>query len=280
MFAGIETGGTKTVCAVGSPDEIVARTQVPTGADPQHLIAACAEFIGRYPVEGLGLGSFGPFDTDPDSPKFGHVTTTPKPGWADADIVGQLQRLLPDVPIAITLDVSAAALGELHYGAGRGVSSMVYVTIGTGIGAGVVVDGRLATTTRHPEAGHMLIPTAGLSGICPYHSDCLEGLASGPALAARAGRPAQDLPDDHPVWGEQASLVARGLHNLALTYMPQRVVMGGGVGSREVLHRLVPALWRESLAGYMPVPDLRSPELGTDAGVIGALRLARDHSQG
>ncbi len=280
MFAGIETGGTKTVCAVGSPDAIVARTQLPTGSDPQLLIQACAEFISRYPVDVVGLGSFGPFDTDPASPTFGHVTTTPKPGWAGADVVGLLQRLLPGVPIAITLDVSAAALGESHYGAGRGVSSMVYLTIGTGIGAGVVVDGRLAAGTRHPEAGHMLVPTSGFAGVCPYHGDCLEGLASGPALAARTGRPAQELPDDHPVWPQHAALVARGLHNLALTYRPQRVVLGGGVGSRDVLHRLVPPLLRESLKGYIPVPDLMPPALRSDAGVIGALCLARDHSQG
>lgn len=280
MFAGIETGGTKTVCAVGAAQAPVARTQFPTGSDPASLIRRCAGFFADYPVGSLGLASFGPLDTDPRSPTYGHVTTTPKPGWAGADVLGLLRSQLPGVEVALTLDVAAAALGELHYGAGLGIDSMVYLTIGTGIGAGVVVDGRLVAGRQHPEAGHMLVPSTGFAGVCPYHGDCLEGLASGPALAARTGLEPVEVPDDHPVWPDQAAVVAAGLHNLAVAYRPQRIIIGGGVGSRKVLHGLLAPLLRDSLGGYVPVPDLCLPALGADAGVTGALRLAMDHSQG
>jgi fructokinase len=280
MFAGIETGGTKTVCAVGTGGVLETRTQFPTGSDPEALISRCAQFFEPFTVEWLGLASFGPFDTDPISPTYGHVTTTPKPGWADTDVLGLLHALMPGVEVAPALDVAAAALGELHYGAGRGVDSMVYLTIGTGIGAGVVVDGSLVAGSQHPEAGHMLLPSADFAGVCPFHGDCFEGVASGPALAARTGITPVDLADDHPVWPQQAKVVAEGLHNLTVTYRPRRIIMGGGVGSRAVLHEHVGPLLGASLGGYVPEPDVLVPALGGDAGVTGAIRLAMDHSQG
>jgi fructokinase len=280
MFAGIETGGTKTVCAVGTGGALEARTQFPTGSDPEGLISRCVEFFAQFTVDSLGLASFGPFDTDPRSATYGHVTTTPKPGWSDTDVLGLLRSLMPGVAVAPTLDVAAAALGELHYGAGRGVDSMVYLTIGTGIGAGVVVEGRLVADRQHPEAGHMLLPSADFAGVCPFHGDCFEGVASGPALAARTGITPTDLADDHPVWAQQAATVAAGLHNLTVTYRPRRIIMGGGVGSRAVLHERVVPLLRASLGGYVPVPEVLLPALGADAGVTGAIRLAMDHSQG
>jgi fructokinase len=280
MFAGIETGGTKTVCAVGAGGVLEARAQFATGSDPEALISRCAEFFAQFTVDSLGLASFGPIDTDRRSATYGHVTTTPKPGWAGIDVLGLLCSLMPGVAVAMTLDVAAAALGELHYGAGRGVDSMVYLTIGTGIGAGVIMDGSLVSGRQHPEAGHMLLPSADFPGVCPYHGDCFEGVASGPALAARTGVTPIDLADDHPVWATHAAVVAAGLHNLTVTYRPQRIVVGGGVGSRAVLHERVVPLLRASLDGYVPVPEVLLPALGADAGVTGAIRLAMDHSQG
>ena len=279
MYAGIETGGTKTVCAVGSDGAVRARTQFPTGTDPQSLADKCAEFFADHPILALGLGTFGPCDPDPDSPTYGHILATPKPGWANADLVGMLNQRI-GVPITMTTDVNAAALGELRFGAGRGKHSLVYITIGTGIGGGAVVHGRLLQGGEHPEMGHMLLPQSSGPGVCPYHRNCWEGLASGPGLQARAGKPAQDLADDDPAWDEEAAIVASALHNITCVLGPQRIIVGGGVGSRRALHERLPALLSESLAGYRRTPSIRVPELGSDAGVVGAITLAQYYSQG
>lgn len=273
MFAGIETGGTKTVCAVGANGTIEARTQFPTGSDPAALVARCADFFAAFDVTAAGLGTFGPCDTDPESATYGHILATPKPGWAGADIRGQLQAAL-GVPVPITNDVGAAALGEARYGAGRGSDDLIYVTIGTGLGAGVVRNGRLSHGRQHPEMGHMLLPQSGPEGTCPYHGGCFEGLASGPALAARLGFAASDLADDDPAWDLEAQIVATGLHNMVCSVVPDVIVLGGGVGSRAGLHTRLPDLLAQSLAGYLPVPRLVTPGLGPDSGVIGAMLLA------
>ena len=279
MFGGIETGGTKTVCAVGIDGVLERRTQFPTGDDPAALADRCGAFFAGTPVEGIGIGTFGPCDPDPSSPQYGHILATPKPGWAHVDLLGLLATRLP-APLVMTTDVTAAALGEQRFGAGRGLRNLVYLTIGTGVGGGSVIDGRILHGTTHPEMGHTRIPVLAEGGVCPYHGNCFEGLAAGPAMAAREGRPGQEIPDDDPAWDLEATIVAAGLHTITCTLSPQCLIVGGGVGSRAALHSRLPRLLAESLAGYVPVPRIVAPALGADAGVIGAITLAQDHNQG
>jgi len=279
MFGGIETGGTKTVCAVGGDGVVQERVQFPTGTDPAALVDLCAQFFANRELAAVGLGTFGPCDPDPDSPSYGRILTTPKPGWSGVDLLGLLAARIA-APIPMTTDVTAAALGEQRYGAGVGVDDLVYITIGTGVGGGAMVQGRLVHGAQHPEMGHVLMPWTGPRGVCPYHGNCFEGLASGPAMAAREGRPGTEIDDDDPAWDTETMIVAAGLHAITCILSPRRIIVGGGVGSREALHRRLPARLQDSLAGYLPVPDVVAPALGSDAGVIGAITLAQDHSQG
>ncbi len=279
MYGGIETGGTKTVCAVGADGVVTRRAQFPTGDDPQVLVDRCAEFFAGNPVPVVGVATFGPCDPDPGSATYGHILSTPKPGWAGVDLLGMLAARI-DASLVLTTDVNAAALGEQRYGAGRGLTDIVYITIGTGIGGGALVDGHILHGAQHPEMGHMFVGVDVGGGICPYHGNCLEGLASGPAMAAREGRPGQTIDDDDPAWETEARIVAAGLHNIACVLSPQCIVVGGGVGSRDGLHRRLTPLLEQSLAGYIPTPRVVPPGLGADAGVTGALTLAQDHTQG
>lgn len=273
MFGGIETGGTKTVCATGIDGTITARDQFPTGDDPAALADRVAAFFAGRDVAAIGVGTFGPCDPDPASASYGHLLATPKPGWAHVDLLGLLQDRVAR-PMRLTTDVAAAALGESRFGAGVGVTDLVYLTIGTGIGGGVISGGTVVHGAQHPEVGHMLLPFEG-PGVCPFHDRCWEGLASGPALAARLGFPASALTDDDPAWESEARVVAAGLHNIVCALSPDLVIIGGGVGSRRGLHRLLPAYLGESLGGYVPTPAITTPALGADAGVIGALSLAQ-----
>ena len=274
MYGGIETGGTKTVCAVGANGTIEDRVQFPTGDDPVHLVSEVAEFFAGHPVDGIGLGTFGPCDPNPDSPTYGWILATPKRGWVNVDLLGMLGARL-GVPMALTTDVTAAALGEMRFGAGLGYTDLVYVTIGTGIGGGVVSSGQVVRGLQHPEPGHMLLPFD-VPSVCAYHQRCWEGMASGPAMQARLGFPAQDLSDDDPAWDLQAAIVAAGLHNLTCALSPQLIILGGGVGSRPGLHERIPALLQQSLGGYVGAPTLVPPALGANAGVIGAMALAAE----
>lgn len=281
MWAGVETGGTKTVCAVGSADDLLDRIQFPTGSDPQALVDACVEFFSAYDIAGLGIGSFGPCDLDPASETFGFVLNSPKPGWATADLLGMFTERLW-IPAQMTTDVNAAAYAEFLHGAGVAVQSLVYMTIGTGVGAGAVIDGQLLRQSNPPEMGHMLIPLpAGIQdGTCPYHGTCFEGVAAGPSLQARYGKPAHEWDDDDPAWDEVAALVARALHSITCALTPEMIIIGGGVGSRHALQSRVPALLESSLAGYVPTPVVTPPGLGSDSGVVGALAFAQHHIQG
>lgn len=272
MYGGIETGGTKTVCAVGSNGTIRQRRQFRTGDDPVALLDQVGDFFADYEVRALGVGTFGPCDQNPRSPTYGRILATPKPGWVNVDLLALLAQRVP-VRTALTTDVTAAAVGEWRYGAGRGYSDLVYITVGTGLGGGIVSGGHVVRGAQHPEPGHMLLPFD-LPGVCAYHGNCWEGLASGPALQARLGFPASDLPDDDPGWDLEAAIVTAGLHNLTCTLSPQMIILGGGVGSRDALHRRVPGLLARSLAGYVAAPIVRPPALGPDSGVIGALTLA------
>lgn len=295
LVGGIEAGGTKFVCAVGTgPDDVRAEVRVPTTTPAETLgrvAAFLAEQAGRAPLAALGVAAFGPVDLDPRSSTFGFVTTTPKPGWRGVDLLGPLRQAL-GVALALDTDVNAAALAEQRWGAGRGVPTLVYVTVGTGIGGGVVVDGRPLHGLVHPEIGHMRVPhdreRDPFAGVCPAHGDCWEGLAAAPALAARWGRAPETLPDDHPAWALQAHYLALGLANVVLTLSPERLVLAGGVLARAQLYPLVRAGVSDLLAGYLASPSLAGglerylvpPALGERAGVLGAMLLGQGAAAG
>jgi fructokinase len=286
---GIEAGGTTFVCAVGrGPATLDAETRFPT-TTPDETIGRAIDFFRAQPqpVAALGVGSFGPVDPDPDSPTFGHITTTPKPGWQDVDLVGRLRDAL-GVPVGFDTDVNAAALGEHRWGAAQGLQTFVYLTIGTGIGGGGMAGGALLHGLVHPEMGHLRIPhdreQDPFDGVCPYHGDCLEGLASGPALEARWGQPGEELPDDHPAWALEAHYLALGVANLVVALSPQRVILGGGVMQRRLLFPKIRQAVQSLLAGYIQAPEIVEridayvvpPGLGRRAGVLGALALAHE----
>jgi fructokinase len=286
LLGGIEAGGTKFVCAVGTgPDDIRAETRFDT-TTPAETIGRAIEFFQKegQGVTAVGIGSFGPIDPDPESPTFGYITATPKPGWSQTDFVGQIRAAL-NVPVGFDTDVNGAALGEYRWGAAQGLSNFIYLTVGTGFGGGAMVNGRLLHGLIHPEMGHIRIPRHpddDFGGRCPFHGDCLEGMAAGPALEERWGQPAETLPADHPAWEMEAHYLAYGLVNFICTLSPQRIIMGGGVMSQPHLFPLVRRKTQELLNGYLAAPALREgieayivpPGLGGRAGVLGALALA------
>jgi fructokinase len=284
-FGGIEAGGTKWTCAVGTGDGEVERAESFPTTTPTETLARAAEFFAAEPdLEALGIGAFGPVEVSCSSPRWGTITTTPKPGWEGIDVAGALGAAL-GVPIALDTDVNAAAIGEWRHGAAQGLDTFCYVTVGTGIGGGVFAGGRPVHGLLHPEVGHMLIPhdreRDPFAGACPFHGDCLEGLASGRALAARWGRPGEEL-NDPSVWELEAEYLALGLANVVLVLSAERIVLGGGVAAAPGLLPRVRTRLRELLAGYVDRPQLAAgidsylvpPALGPRSGVIGAIELA------
>lgn len=291
LWGALEAGGTKFVCAVGTgPEDLCAEVRFPTTTPTETLERTIAFFRAQQaahgPLAALGIGSFGPVDLDPRSPTWGFVTSTPKPGWAHTDLAGTLGRAL-EVPVAFDTDVNAAALAEGRWGAARGLETFVYVTVGTGIGGGAMVGGRLLHGLLHPEMGHLRIPRdPGIDpfvGCCPFHGDCLEGLASGPAIAARWSRPAAELPSEHPAWALEADYLAHLAVTLTLVLSPERILLGGGVMQQAGLFSLIRTRLSALLNGYLASPALGTeidryivpPALGEHAGVLGALALAR-----
>ena len=280
---GLEAGGTKFVCAVGRGPDVAADTRIATTTPRETLERAIAFFRQHGPIAALGVASFGPVDLDPRSPTYGFITSTPKPGWAHTDVLGPLRAAL-GVPVAFDTDVNAAALAEHRWGAGRDAGSVVYITVGTGIGGGAVVNGRAVHGLVHPEMGHVRIPHDRIAdpfaGACPHHGDCWEGLAAAPALTARWGRPPESLPDDHPAWPMEARYLALGIVNVILTLSPERVVLGGGVMARAGLLERVRGSVSELLGGYVRAAEIVAPALGERSGVLGALALAEDVVKG
>jgi fructokinase len=289
LYGGIEAGGTKFVCAVGSgPGDIQAETRFPTTTPDETLGRAMAFFREQQqtrPLAALGIGAFGPLDPDPASPTYGTITATPKPGWSQTPFAPVLAQAL-ELPVGFDTDVNAAALAEYRWGAAQGCETMLYLTIGTGIGGGALIQGRLMHGLVHPEMGHIRVPhdwqADPYPGTCRFHGDCLEGLASGPALAARWGQRAETLPADHPAWALEAHYLALALMNFICTLSPQRIVLGGGVMEQlqlfPLIHQEVPGL----LNGYVQAPAILDgiagyivpPGLGNRAGVLGAIALA------
>jgi fructokinase len=286
LYGGIEAGGTHFVCAVGTgPDDLHAEMTFPTTL-PEETLGQAIDFFRRAkPIAAVGVGSFGPVDLNPNSPSHGFITNTPKPGWAETDFAGTIERAL-GVPVAFDTDVNTAALGEGRWGAARGLRHFLYLTVGTGIGGGAMVEGELLHGLMHPEMGHIRIPHElardPFAGSCPYHGDCLEGLASGAALLARWGQRAETLGPDHPAWDRLAHDLALGLVSFVYILSPQRIIMGGGVMKQPAL---LPRIRREMVAllnGYAPAPAILEgidgyvvpPGLGSRAGVLGAMALA------
>ncbi len=274
---GIEAGGTKFVCAVGSgPDDLDA-VEIPTTAPGQTLARVIEFFKTREPVERIGIGSFGPIDPLPQSATFGFITSTPKPAWRNFDLAGAVGNALP-VKVAFDTDVNAAALGEYRWGAAQGLDTFLYLTVGTGVGGGGLVNGRLMHGLRHPEIGHMRVPhdqaLDPFPGNCPFHGDCLEGLAAAPAIEHRWGQPAHALPANHPAWKLEAHYLALAIANLTFVVSPQRIVLGGGVMRRAELYPMIGDKVAEFLNGYAAAPGIVPPLLGGRAGVLGAIALA------
>lgn len=291
LYGAVEAGGTKFVCMVGTgPDDMREQTRMPTTTPEATLRDTIAFFRSAEarlgPIAAIGIASFGPVDVRADSPTFGFITSTPKPGWANVDIAGSLRSAL-GVQIGFDTDVNAAALAEWRWGAAQGLDTFIYLTIGTGIGGGGLVNGRLMHGLVHPEMGHVRIPhdleADPFAGICPFHGDCLEGLASGPAIAARWLQPAEQLVPDHPGWTLEARYLALALVNFICTLSPERIVMGGGVMSNAQLLPKIRQRVADLLNNYVRAPQLLNrndeyivaPWLGGHAGVLGALALAQ-----
>ena len=284
-YGGIEAGGTKFVCAVGTAPDDVRETRFPTTTPDESINRAIAFFREQPRITAIGIASFGPIDLHPDSPTFGYITTTPKPGWANTDLAGAIKRAL-GVSIGFDTDVNVAALGEQRWGAAQGLDTFIYLTIGTGIGGGGLSSGKLLHGLIHPEMGHIRLPhdlaRDPFPGACPYHGDCLEGLASGPALEKRWGARAETLPPDHPAWKLEARYLALALVNFICTLSPQRIILGGGVMEQAQLFPLIRREVQRLLNGYVQSPMIIEnidayivpPGLGKRAGVLGAIALA------
>lgn len=293
MYAGVEIGGTKTMVAFGrspqdltDPIRIETRGPSETLADVARIVEAHAEAKG---LDGIGIASFGPVRLDRDAEDYGRILKTPKAGWTGADLLAPLRKF--GVPVGLATDVGGAALAEGKWGACAGLKHYLYVTVGTGVGVGVVADGQLVHGVLHPEVGHLLVRRAQgddtFAGVCPFHGDCLEGLVSGPAIAARLGRPGETVPVDHPVWDLVADYLAQMAATLTLVLAPQRIVFGGGVGGQDELLGRVRTRLRAQLGGYLPHLDdegvlggyLAGPALGARSGVLGGVILARNAAE-
>lgn len=294
IIGGIEAGGTKFLCGIAAEDgTILDEIRIPT-TDSVETLGAASDFFLRAAarhggIAALGIGSFGPLSLRPTASDYGHITSTPKPGWAGADLLGHFRRAL-GVPMVLDTDVNAAAVGELLFGGGRGLDTFCYVTVGTGIGVGLLIDGAPHGGANHPEAGHIRVVRARgdaeFPGICPFHGDCIEGMASGPAMRARWGVPAEELPDTHPAWPMAAHYIAELCATLTYAVRPDRIIVGGGV-MRSHMYGLVRDALERKLAGYdaslrgLDFDDyVARPAAGASAGFTGALALAFRHVTG
>lgn len=293
----IEAGGTKFVCGLLDADNqdyakptILARTSIPTTSPEATLRAARDFFVAACEekkvakLDAIGVGSFGPVDLKPSSPTWGYITATPKPLWQDTKVAGYFRDEL-GAPVAFDTDVNAAAYGEYLWGAAKGLKDFVYITVGTGIGGGVFSNGSLVHGLQHPELGHLKVPREAsdlFGGSCPYHKDCLEGMASGTAMGARWKARAETLGEGHEAWELEARYLARAFAAYVFILSPERILMGGGVGLRPGLAERVSVLLGEELGGYVPALTdsarlakfVARPELGSEAGLIGSAALA------
>ncbi len=283
LIGGIEAGGTKMVCAVADEHgKLIDRKSFLT-RQPEETFEDMISYFKEWDIKALGIGCFGPVDLNKNSKTYGYITSTPKQGWANCDIVGTFEKAL-GVPIGFDTDVNGAILGEVTWGAAKGAESAIYITIGTGVGVGVYVNGQLLHGLVHPEAGHILLekhPKDAYKGRCPYHSNCMEGLASGPAIEERWGKKAFELADKEEVWELEAYYIASAVANYVLTYSPQKIILWGGVMHQEQLFTMVRTQVKKMLNGYVANPMVSEkieeyivkPHLGENPGILGAVKL-------
>ncbi len=292
IYGGIEAGGTKFVCAVGrAPDGVLEEARFATRG-PEETLAEALSFLraahSKYGLAAIGIATFGPAVVDPVSPDWGCIGKTPKAGWSGTDLAGPFVRAFA-VPVGFDTDVNGAGLAEARWGAAQGTAQSVYVTVGTGIGGGIIVNGQPLHGLQHPELGHIRVvrPEGERApGICSFHGDCLEGLASGPAIKARWGAELGELPPDHPAWRAEADYLGQLCAQLVLTVSPQRIVLGGGVMSHPALFTPIRAATRARLGAYVPALEqsgamealIVPPAFGARAGMLGALALASDRA--
>lgn len=287
LIGGIEAGGTKMVCAVGDENGVIKdRTSFPT-RQPEETFADMIAYYRNWDIQALGIGCFGPVDLNRQSRTYGYITKTPKPGWGNCDIVGAFKDAL-GVPVGFDTDVNGAVLGEVTWGAAKGLDSAIYITIGTGVGVGVYANGGLLHGLIHPEGGHMLLakhPKDTYKGKCPFHENCVEGLASGPAIEARWGKKGIELAGRDEVWELEAYYIAQAVTNYILAYSPQKVILWGGVMHQEQLLGMVRKEVQRLLNGYVAHETITTdkiadyivpPALGEDPGIMGAIKLGID----
>lgn len=280
-LCGIEAGGTKFVCGISDENgKLSEQISFPTTA-PEETLKQCQAFVLMHQPDALGIASFGPIDLNVNSEHYGYITTTPKPNWAYVNIRGSMREVFAG-PIGFDTDVNGAALGESLWGKAQDVASCLYITIGTGIGGGFVSNKQCLHGLVHPEMGHMHVATLNVSdGVCPYHHNCWEGLASGPALEKRWGMKASELSVDHPAWREEARLIGEALSTLICVLSPERILLGGGVMHQTQLFPMIRLVVKERLNAYIAHPSIltmdehyiTAPRLGDEAGLLGACAL-------
>lgn len=282
ILGALEAGGTKMVCAIGNEKgEITEQISVPTQT-PETTIPKLIDFYQGKGIEALGIGCFGPIDLNRNSKTYGYITTTPKTAWQNYNIVGAFKEALK-VPVGFDTDVNGSALGEYTWGIGKGLNSCIYITIGTGIGVGVIADGKLLHGMLHPEGGHILLhPMSGdrYEGKCPFHKHCFEGMAAGPAIEERWGRKAAELADREVVWQLEAEYIAQALVNYTCILSPQRIILGGGVMHQTQLLPMIREKFAKLLNGYLKTRELDDLDsyivvqsLDDKQGIMGALKL-------
>ena len=284
----LEAGGTKMVCAVGDENgQILERVSIVT-ENPDKTMPEILEFFRQYTLDAIGIGTFGPVDLDRTSPTYGYITSTPKISWRNFNLLGSMKREFA-VPIGLDTDANASAIGEASYGITRGLDSSIYITVGTGIGVGVILDGKAVHGMQHPEAGHILLvrhPEDNYTGRCPYHPNCLEGLASGPAIEERFGVKAAELPGDSLAWEIESFYLAQALVDFTLVYSPKRIVLGGGVMHQKQLFPKIREKYREMLNHYVDTPYVKDLNnyivpysLDDNQGIMGCIRIGLDEME-
>ena len=289
ILGALEAGGTKMVCALGDESgHISEQVSIPTTV-PDETLPRIIEYFKDKNIKALGVASFGPIDLDKSSPTYGYITSTPKKGWGDFDLLGTLKDALK-VPMGFDTDVNGSLLGEVTYGSSKGISDAVYITIGTGIGAGVMSGGKLVHGMLHPELGHISMVVHkkdSFPGRCPYHKNCFEGMASGPAINDRWGKPAKELYDNSEVWELEAYYLAQAISNIVMTLSPKRIILGGGVMHQEALFPLIRQKTLENINGYIRTKELEDIDsyivpasLNDDQGIMGCIKLAIDALEG
>ncbi|MGB5895489.1 MAG: ROK family protein [Ignavibacteriaceae bacterium] len=290
LYGGIEAGGTKFVCAIGSsPEDLQNEVRFET-TSPKETINRTLEYFKEQNLKekllSIGIGAFGPVELNRDSSNYGFITSTPKPGWNNINIYGLIKEELK-IPVGFNTDVNAAALGEYEWGAGQGLNNFIYLTIGTGIGGGAIINGRLLHGLQHPEMGHIFIPqdikADPYKGNCPFHKNCFEGLASGPAMKNRWGKSPEDLNKNHKAWDLEVQYISLALTNYICTLSPERIIIGGGIMEQKNLLPLIHSSVKKMLNNYIHMEEFTDniekyivlPSLGKKAGILGALVLAK-----